>query len=140
MTSTHTSLAAACAPARLPLAALLQIPSTLLFTLAESVGSRWTIDLHIATASATPAALAAPLEVVVGDVGAVLGAAVEVFTLAGVLVAAFELLVVELLLPHPATSTPQRSTATSQADRVRIIGPPRLRERPLTAFEPLANV
>jgi hypothetical protein len=112
----------------------------LLFKFAGSVGSLWTIDLQAATASATPAAVAAPLEVGVGDVEVLLGAAVEVFTLAGVLVAAFELLVVELLLPHPTTSTPQRSTATSQADRVRIIGPPRLRERPLTAFEPLASV
>jgi hypothetical protein len=42
----------------------------------------------------------------------------------GVLVAA-ELLVVEpLLLPHPATSAPQSSAATSSGDRLPIIGPP----------------
>jgi hypothetical protein len=109
----------------------LQIPSTLAFTLAESVGSLWMIDLHSATATATPAAVDGMdgMEVdvdVVGEVdvfaaGAGLGAAVEVA--AGVLVAV-ELLVVELLLPQPATSAPQSSPASSSGDRVPIIGPP----------------
>src|ERR1700733_6617620 len=49
ITSTHTSFAAARAPARLPAAALLQIPSTLLLVLAASVGSRAMISLQIAT-------------------------------------------------------------------------------------------
>ena len=49
ITSTHTSLAAVRAPARLPAAALLQIPSTLLLVLAASVGSRAMISLQTAT-------------------------------------------------------------------------------------------
>jgi hypothetical protein len=131
MTSTQTSFAAVRAPARSPWAALLQIPSTFAFTLAESVGSLSMIDLQIATYWATPAMLAGPLAallgVVAGDVDVfavvtvVLGAGVEVA--AGVL-AAVELLVVELLLPHPEMSAPQSSPARSSGDRVPIIWSP----------------
>ncbi len=122
-TSVHTSLAAVRAPARSPAAAFAQIPSTLLLTLAESVGSRAMIDLQIATYCATPAALGAleaVLDVVVVVAGAVvLGAGVEVTT--GVLV---DPLVLELLLPHPVASAPQSNAATSSGDRLAIIGLP----------------
>jgi hypothetical protein len=131
MTSTHTSLEAARAPARLPWAALLQMPSTLAFTVAESVGSFSTTALQIATYSATPALAAAPvaaLGVVAGDVDVVAVVAglraADVEVVAGVL-AAVELLVVELtLLPHPAASAPQSSTARNTGDRLPIIGAP----------------
>lgn len=127
MTSAHTSLAAARAPARSPEAALLQIPSTLAFTLAESVGAPAMIDLQIAAYCATPAAVAGLLGLVVGDVELVtvgdglLGALVT-----GVLaaVAAVEVVVVELLLPHPATSAAHSRAATASVGRVRIIDPP----------------
>ncbi len=124
MTSTHTSFAAARAPARLPLAALLQIPSTLLLTLAESVVALWTTALHSATAAARSAALT-------GLLGAVLVEDVEgvdvVAAAAGLLEVevAVEPLVVELLLlPQPATSAPQSSALASSEDRLAIIGPP----------------
>ena len=106
MTAAHTSLPAARAPATSPLAALLQIPSTFAFKLAESVGSLWMIDLHTATACATPAAVvgtlvgtlgvfagdvagedvdvAAVLAVVVGDVDVVVAGWVTLTTCAGV--------------------------------------------------------
>jgi hypothetical protein len=130
MTSTHTSLAAARAPATLPLAALLQIPSTLLFKLAESVVALWATALHAATACAKSAALT-PLGTVLGvevdevDVveatAGALGADVELTT--GVV--AVEPLVVELLLlPQPATSAAQSSATASGKDRLAIIGPP----------------
>ncbi len=94
MTSTQTSLAAARAPTRSPLAALLQIPSTLAFVLAESVGALWMIDLHSATATAMPAALAEPLDGVGEDVDVVpVAAGVElVVAPAALLGAAVELL------------------------------------------------
>ena len=60
MTSSHTSFAAARAPARSPSAALLQIASTFAFVLAPSVGASLITDLHSATASATAAELGAP--------------------------------------------------------------------------------
>jgi len=91
----------------------------LAFTFAESVGTLWIIDLQIATYSVTAAALAA-LGAVVGDVD-VVAAAVEV--VAGLLVVV-ELLVVELLLPHPATSAAPSSATTSNRDRLPIICPP----------------
>ncbi len=122
MTSTHTSLAAARAPARSPLAALLQIPSTLAFTFAESVGTLWIIDLQIATYSVTPAALAA-LGAVVGDVDVVAALVAAVEVVAGLEVVV-ELLVVELLLPHPATSAALSSATASNGDRLPIICPP----------------
>ena len=78
MTSAHTSLAAARAPARSPLEALLQMPSTFAFKLEESVGSLWITDLHTATACATPAAVVGRL---VGTLGAVAGADVDVVPL-----------------------------------------------------------
>ncbi len=108
------------------MAALLQIPSTLLFTLEESVGSLWTIDLHAATASATPAAELGTLEdgveavvdvVEVALVATVLALAVVV--LAGVLVE----VEFELLLPQPASSAPA-SSASRKENRVAIICPP----------------
>jgi hypothetical protein len=96
--------------------------------------------LQIATYPATPARPATPPAVVLGEVvgdGEVVpvaaGLLVEVVALAaGLLVevvpgvlAAVELLVVELLLlPHPATNAPQSSAATSNGDRLPIIGPP----------------
>lgn len=132
MTSAHTSLAAARAPARSPPAALLQIDSTLAFTLACSVGSLWMIDLHTATASATPAAVegvgvavdgveadvdvVAPEELVLAP-PALLGAATEVLWL----------LDVELLLPQPARIMAAASAIRSHAESFRIIGPPSLK-------------
>ncbi len=88
MTSAHTSLPAARAPARLPLAALLQIPSTLAFKLAESVGSLWIIDLHTATACATPAAVVGTL---VGTLGVFVGEDVDVVPVVAVVVGDVEL-------------------------------------------------
>ncbi|HEY5046052.1 MAG TPA: hypothetical protein VII53_09370 [Solirubrobacteraceae bacterium] len=55
------------------------MPSTLTFKLAESVGSLLTIDLHAATASATPAAVVGTL---VGTLGVVVGADVDVVPVA----------------------------------------------------------
>jgi hypothetical protein len=127
MTAAHTSLPAARAPATSPLAALLQIPSTFAFKLAESVGSLWMTDLHTATACATPAAvvgtLVGTLGVFVGedvagedvdvavvvDVVAVVAGWVTLTTCAGV-----ELDVELLLLPQPARSTPPTSATTNQ--------------------------
>lgn len=124
MTSTHTSFAAWRAPARLPSAALLQIPSTFAFALAASVGAALITDLHSATAAATAAELGTPLEVVLADVDAVpvpVDAGVE-------LVAAVELLwllVEELLLPHPATNTLPTIATANHLDLCLIICPPR---------------
>jgi hypothetical protein len=126
MTSAHTSLPAARAPARLPLAALLQMPSTLAFKLAESVGSLWIIDLHTATACATPAAVVGTL---VGTLGVFVGEDVDVVpVVAGwvtlIACAGVELLLdVELLLPQPAINTPANAT-TSQVERCLIMSPP----------------
>jgi len=139
MTSAQTSLPAARAAARLPWAALLQMPSTLAFRLEESVGSLWMTDLHTATASATPAAVVGMLvgmfvgtlgvlvgvevlvEVLVGDVEVVVVLVVPVLAvvLAGwvtlVTCAGVELLLdVELLLPQPARSAPPASATTNQ--------------------------
>jgi hypothetical protein len=138
MTSAHTSLAAARAPERLPWAALLQIPSTLAFKLVESVGSLWMIDLHSATACATPAGLVGRPDVVVGedvdvatggdfDVAVVVGdfdvVAVEAGWVTLTARAGVELLDVELLDPQPAMNTPASAT-TSHVERCLIIGPP----------------
>lgn len=138
-TSTQTCLAAARAPARLPLAAFAQIPSSLLFVVPGSVGSRAMIDLQMSAYSAAPAAPTAAavgrlgvealvaVEVddfaaVVGVVGVVVAAALEVF--AGVVVAV-ELVVPEpLLLPHPAISAPQSSAAASDENRPTDIASP----------------
>ena len=123
MTSSHTSFAAARAPARSPSAALLQIASTFAFVLAPSVGASLITDLHSATASATAAEL--------GGSGVVLGvldvspggrrsrarrppAAVELLWL----------LVEEGLLPHPAMNTLPTTTTTSHLDLCLIILPP----------------
>ena len=117
MTSTHTSFAAWRAPARSPLAALLQIASTFAFALAVSVGAALISDLHPATAAATAAELATPL----ADVDAVpvpVDAGVE-------LVVAVELLVEELLLPHPATNTLPMIATINHLELCLIICPPR---------------
>jgi hypothetical protein len=107
------------------LAALAQIPSTLLLTLAASVGSCSTIDLQSAAYSATPAAPDALVDVAVEGVELVAAGAGELgadlVVAIGVVV---EELVVELLLPHPATSAAQSATATSSGDRLAIIDPP----------------
>ncbi len=131
MTSTHTSLAAARAPARLPLAALLQMPSTLAFKLAESVGSRWITDLHTATACAKPTGLVGTPDVVVGedvDVVPVVAGVELVVPPAALLGAGVELLwlldVELLLLPQPAINTPPASATTSHLDSCLIICPP----------------
>jgi hypothetical protein len=127
MTSSHTSFAAARAPARLPSAALLQIASTFAFVLALSVGASLITDLHSATASARPAELAG-LGIVLGVLAAlgVLGVLDVVPVDAGVelvvaVVAAGELLwlLVEeelLLLPHPAMNTLPMTTTASHLD------------------------
>jgi hypothetical protein len=151
MTSTHTSFAAARAPATSPEAALRQIPSTLLFTFAASDGSRWISSLQIATycltavsgliASLIPGVAdfevavldVAVVGVAVLDVAGVLAVVVEV--LAGVLAAAVEVVagalvaveppVVELLLlPQAVISTAQSNPATNSEDRLAIIPPP----------------
>jgi hypothetical protein len=138
-TCAHTSLAAARAPAMSPAAALLQIPSTLLLTLAASVGSRSMISLQIATYSFTAAAPVGPtafagvaafevlagllggavaVEVVAGLLGAVaaaaglLGGAVEVVAGARVVV---EPLVELPLLPQATSSAEHNSAARSSA-------------------------
>jgi len=80
------------------------------------------------------AALTVLVEVVVGEV-AVVAAAVEL--VAGLLVVVVvEELVVELLLPQPATSAPQRSGTMSSECRVAIIGPPWSWREPLAAVGP----
>jgi len=130
ITSAHTSLAAARAPARSPLAALLQTPSTLALVAAESVGALVMIDLHTATASATPAALVGTVAGVDGDVEVLAaGAGVElVVPPAALLGAGVELLwlldVELLLLPQPAINTPPASATTSHLDSCLIICPP----------------
>jgi hypothetical protein len=131
MTSAQTSLPAARAAARLPWAALLQMPSTLAFRLEESVGSLWMTDLQTATASATPTVpvgmpdVLAGVEVVpvvvvvAGDVDVVVVGdvvvGVAVAAVAGDVVVGVELLDVELLLPQPAINTPASAT-TSQVE------------------------
>jgi hypothetical protein len=77
------------------------------------------VCLQAATAACTLALPAGLLEVAAG-VEEVVAAA------AGVLVVVVELLVLELLLPQPATNAPHRSTATSHEDRLRIILSPPL--------------
>jgi hypothetical protein len=137
MTCTHTSLAAARAPATSPEAALSQIPSTLLFTFAASDGSRWTISLQIATycLMAVAAVIGSLIPgVAVLEVAGLLGAAVEVVAgllaaaveaVAGALVAVEPLVVELLLLPQAAMSTAQQSNpATNSEDRLAIIPPP----------------
>jgi hypothetical protein len=144
MTSTHTSFEAARAAARLPAAALLQIPSTLLLVLAGSVGSRAMINLQSCAYSFTPeasAGVSGPAGVVAVVVGAgLLGAAVAVVAgvlavVAGVLAAAavvagvlvaVELLVAEPppLLPQAARSAEHSSATTSGAVRLSIIDSP----------------
>lgn len=145
MTSAQTSLPAARAPARSPWAALLQMPSTLAFKLEESVGSLWMIDLHAATACATPAAVVGMLvgtlgvlvEVVVGDVDVVpvvvvVVGEVDVVPVLAVALAGWvtpvwagvELLDVELLLPQPARSAPPASARTSNVECRLIMCPP----------------
>ncbi len=119
MTSSHTSFAAARAPARSPSAALLQIASTFAFVLALSVGASLITDLHSATASARPAELAG-LGIVLGVLDVVpVDGGVELVVVP--VVAAVEplwLLVEEeeLLLPHPATNTLPMTTTTSHLD------------------------
>jgi hypothetical protein len=117
MTSSHTSFAAARAPARSPSAALLQIASTFAFVLALSVGASLITDLHSATASAKHAELAG-LGIVLGVLVVPVDAGVELVV---AVVAAGELLwlLVEdelLLLPHPATNTLPTTTTTSHLD------------------------
>ena len=134
MTSSHTSFAAARAPARSPSAALLQIASTFAFVLAPSVGASLITDLHSATASARPAELAG-LGVVLGVldvVPVVLGVLDVVPVVLGVeLVAAVELLVEEelLLLPHPAMNTLPTTTTTIHLDLCLNIFAPRSMSR-----------
>ena len=129
MTSSHTSFAAARAPARSPSAALLQIASTFAFVLAPSVGASLITDLHSATASARPAELAG-LGVVLGvlDVVPVDDAGVELVV---AVVAAVELLVEEelLLLPHPAMNTLPTTTTTIHLDLCLNIFAPRSMSR-----------
>lgn len=146
ITSTHTSFEAARAAARLPAAALLQIPSTLLLVLAGSVGSRSIISLQIATYSFTPEAsvalrgaagavvvdlLVVAVGVLAGVLAGVAGVLAAVELVAGVLavvagvLAAVELSVVELpLLPQAARSAVHDNATTSSAIRLPTIDPP----------------
>jgi len=139
MTSTHTSFEAARAAARLPAAALLQIPSTLLLVLAGSVGSRAMISLQIAAYSFTPEAsvalrgaagvvvadlLVLAVVVLAGLLAVVAGVLAAVELVAGVL-AAVEPPVVELpLLPQAARSAVHDNATTSSAIRLATIDPP----------------
>jgi hypothetical protein len=124
MTSTQIALAAARAPAMSPLAAFLQILSTLTLRLAGRVAALRSTDSHAATACCTaapfaPATLGAGVELVVE--GVELGAVVEVVA-AGLEVL---LLVVEPPPPpQPATSAPPASAKMSQVSGLRIIGHP----------------
>jgi hypothetical protein len=118
MTSLHTPFAAACAAARFPLSAFLQIPSTLALTFAGRVVALASTDLQTAAASRAPA-LAAPLKpldavapvALVGAVEAVLAATVG-------LVAPAELvwlLVVELPPPQAQSPVPANNAAPASA-------------------------
>jgi hypothetical protein len=117
------------------------MPSTLAFRLEESVGSLWMIDLHAATACATPAAVVGMLvgtlgvlvAVVVGDVDVVpvlvvVVGEVDVVPVLAVVLAGWatlvELLDVELLLPQPARSAPLVSARTSNVECRLIMCPP----------------
>jgi hypothetical protein len=138
MTSTHTSLAAARAPASSPLAALSQMPSTFALTVADSVGALLTIVLQMAAYSATAAALGAAVEVgggveleveVVGVVDdeevVVEGLCVDVLEL--VVLAAVELVVSvvpEPLEPQPASRAAQARTAARLVERVVVMRVP----------------
>ena len=139
MTSTHTSFAAARAPARSPLAALLQIPSTFAFTLAESVGARWITLWHWATICCTARPLAPPAEVVLAGVDAVPVAAEPVdgvlavlAGVTGVLAAGVELVwledVVLLLLPQPASNAAPATATASHVDSFQFISHPNRRK------------
>ncbi len=164
ITSTHTSFEAARAAARLPAAALLQIPSTFLLVLDGSVGSRAMINLQIAVYSFTPEASVGLIGaagvvavVVVGLLGAAVGVVVGVLAVvagvldvvAGVLAAvavvagvlvAVELLVVELpLLPQAASSAEHSNAATSGAVRLPIIDPPWFEEHSPMAVQPVGK-
>jgi hypothetical protein len=146
MTSTHTSFAAARAPARLPSAALLQIPSTLPFRLADSVGALLTTALHSATAAASSAALTGPLGTVlalgvagVDDDDDVAAGVLDVVLAAAAGAVAVEPLVVELLLlPQPEISAAQSSAPANSGDRLAIIGPPCI-EKTLACAERLVE-
>jgi hypothetical protein len=70
--------------------------------------------------------VAAPLGVDVEGVDAAAAAAFEVVDV----VAVVPLVVVELLLPQPASNTPQTSAPASSGDRVAIIGPPCIESAP----------
>lgn len=109
--SRHTLLASARALALLD--ALLQIPSTLAITRAETVGSLWTIDLQIATYRATPSPLAVldDTELAAGA----LGVAGLVAGVAGVVEPLVE------PLPHPAMSAPHSAATSTNGDRVALI-------------------
>jgi hypothetical protein len=140
MTSTHTSFVAWRAPARSPLAALLQIASTFALALLDSVGTALISDLHVATAAATAAELATPLGVVLADVDAVpvpVDAGVEL----AVAVELLWLLVEELLLPHPATNTLPMIATINHLDLCLIICPPSIdrQGRPRRLLRPPAG-
>jgi hypothetical protein len=115
---------------RSPCEALLQIPSTLLFRLAEISGSFSITDLHTASASAWLTELLgveAGVELVAGVVA--LTDDVEVVLADAVLLVAGVLVEVELeleleLLPQPASSAPVSSARSRSGNRVAIIGPP----------------
>ncbi len=108
--STHTFFAASRAAVTLPFAASLQMSSSFALTLAETAA--WVTPARQAATAACVIALLAPET----DVG------VEIVGVGELLAV---LVVLELLLlPHPATSTPERSTAASHGDRLVSIGPP----------------
>ncbi len=121
-------MAAVRAPATLPLPALLQIPSTLAFTLDDSVPALAMIDLQIATYCAATAAPAAPggmdgVDVDVG-VGVLVPEVAGVGVVAGALVPVDPLVVELLLLPHAAINAPQSSASTRSTRRLASNGPP----------------
>lgn len=142
--SVQTSLAAVFAPAASPSAAFEHMPSTFAFTLEESPGALCTILLQIAAYSATAAAPPGTLvdvEVEVVGVG-LLGtdAAVLGTVTVGVgLGALLELLVFELLLPHPARSAAHASATAGNDDRIPGIRTPSIEHAPAEAVKPPAS-
>ena len=115
-----------------PLAAFWQMSSSLVFTLADSVGCESMLDLQAVTAAWTAGLAAAAPEgavVAVVDGAAVVEPALEGVELvlgAELLVAALDVELLELLLlePQPVISAPPATTVTSSKVSLRVIAPP----------------
>jgi hypothetical protein len=128
ITSAHTPLAAARAPASSPWAALLQIASTFALVDDDSVGALSMIDLHTATASPTAPGVIGTLD---GTVTVV--AVVFVVELVVVAVEPLWLLDVELLPPPPqlaSTAAPSAAKTSHVDSRLVMCSPDRKEARP----------